>query len=155
VQDRRRQRLLVGCGGVMLSQRGVVRGLGGVTIRRRNQVALEELGLAAERPPRVDHAHQCLGRLRLRFGMCRSGVVDTGPGLLDLRLLVEDGGLGGLDVRAGLVDRRLEERRVDPRDDLPSTDDRVEVGGQLLDRPRHLAAHEDHDHGVEVAGRRH
>ena len=44
------------------------------------------------------------------------------------------------DVRLLLLDLRLRERRIEPRDDLALLDDRVEVGVELLDRPGHLRA---------------
>ena len=86
--------------------------------------------------------------------MRRARVLDVGPGALDLRLLVEDRGPGGVDVGLGLSDLRLETGWVDPGDDLAFLHDRVEVDQEIFDLARHLAAHLDADDRVDVAGGR-
>ena len=68
-----------------------------------------------------------------------------------LRLLVEDGRPGGVDVGPGLVHARLVGGGVEAGDDLPAPDGRVEVGVQLLDLSRDLAANRHGHHGGEGA----
>ena len=60
----------------------------------------------------------------LRLGQRGAGVLDVGAGLLDLRLLVEHGGVGGLEVGLRLVDLGLEDLGIDPGDDLALLHDR-------------------------------
>ena len=62
-------------------------------------------------------------------------------------------GLGTEEVRAGLLDLRLEQRRVQPRDHLALADDGIEIGEQLLDRARHLGTDLHGRHRLEGAGR--
>src|SRR5438093_11453884 len=88
------------------------------------------------------------------LGVRRPSVPDVGARALDLRLLVEDRGLGGVEVCPGLDDLRLEDVRIDPRDHLAFLHDRVEVDEELLDLARHLTAHLDGDDRVEVAAGR-
>src|SRR5947208_2953124 len=58
-------------------------------------------------------------------------------------------GLRPRQVRAGLLDLRLEQRRFQPCDDLALVHDRIEVGAQVLDGPRHLAADLHRRDGLE------
>ena len=63
-------------------------------------------------------------------------------------------GLRPDNVGVLLLDLGLDQRRVEPRDDLSLVDDRVEVGVELLDRAGHLGADIHGLHGLERAGRR-
>ena len=152
--DTRRERLLSRPGGVELGHRSVVGGLRRVEIALGDELATEQLRLPVEVTLGVHGLHQGLGGERLGFHEPRAGVVDVGPGALDLRVLVQDVRPGGVQIRLRLVDPGLEDVRVDPGDDLVLLDDRVEVDHEVLDHPGDLAPDLDDDHGVQVAGRR-
>ena len=137
---------------VELGDRRVVRGLGRVEVALGDELSREELRLPAQIALGVDHGDLRLRRLRLGFGVGRAGVRDVGTRAFDLRLLVEDRGLGRVEVGLGLVHLRFEDLGIDPGDHVPLSNYRVEVGGQLRDLARDLAPHLDGDHGVEVAG---
>src|SRR5262249_36599924 len=70
---------------------------------------------------------------------------------LDLRLLVEHGRLGRLEIGLGLIDLGQEDVRVDPRNDLVLLHDRVEVDQEILDLTGHLTTDLHRDDGVEIA----
>ena len=77
---------------------------------------------------------------------------------LQLQLRVFEGDARALDVglqpghgRFGLIDLRLQQRRIEPRDDLALPDLRVEVGIQRLNRAGHLGAHLHGRDGLERA----
>ena len=55
-------------------------------------------------------------------------------------------------VRLRRLDLRLENRGVEPGDDLPLLHDRVEVGVELLDDARHLGADRDGGDRLQRAG---
>src|SRR3989441_1183339 len=148
------QRLLVRPRRVQLGDRRVVRRLGRVEIALGDELAREQLRLPVEIALGVEHGDLRLRRLGARLGVRRAGVPDVGARALDLRLLVEDRGLGGVEVCPGLDDLRLEDVRIDPRDHLAFLHDRVEVDEELLDLARHLTAHLDGDDRVEVAAGR-
>jgi hypothetical protein len=59
----------------VLGHRGVVRGLCAVALGRSDKAALEQLGLAAERAPRVDDPDEGLRRLGLSLGVSGPRVV--------------------------------------------------------------------------------
>jgi hypothetical protein len=99
-----------------------------VEVALGDQLAVEERGLAIEVALGVDHADPGLGGVGLGLGQRRPGVLDVRSRLLDLRLLVEDHGLGGRDVGARLVDLGVEDLGIDARDDLVLLHERVEVG---------------------------
>src|SRR5207237_4308001 len=52
-----------------------------------------------------------------------------------------------------LLELRLEERRIEPRDNRSLLHDRVEIGAEPGDVPRHLAADLHRRHRLERAGR--
>jgi hypothetical protein len=153
--DRFLERPLVRLRGVVLRERGVVPGLRGVAVGLGDEPAGEQLRGARERAPGVRDRHHRLRGLRPAFRPRGLRVGDGAPGLLHLRLLVAHGGLHGLQVGARLVGGGLEQRGVDARDHLALAHLRVEVGGELLDGSRDLAADQDHDHRIDVAGGRH
>ena len=62
-------------------------------------------------------------------------------------------GLGANQVRASLLDLRLEEGRIEARQHLPLAHQRVEIGVQLLDGARHLRADLNRRDGLQRAGR--
>ena len=84
-------RIVLGHGGIGLHLRGVEVGLG-------DELSLAELLLAAEVAPAVDHRHLRLDGLGVSRGERGPGIGQIGAGLLDRRLLVRDGGLGGVDA---------------------------------------------------------
>src|SRR5262249_61923287 len=57
-----------------------------------------------------------------------------------------------IKVSARLMQLGLEERSVEPRDDLTLLDDRIEVGAEPLDVARHLTADLDRRHGLQRSG---
>src|SRR5881628_3850747 len=102
----------------------------------------------------VSSTATCAFAVWARASACAARAFPTSARALDLRLLVEDRGLGGVEVCPGLDDLRLEDVRIDPRDHLAFLHDRVEVDEELLDLARHLTAHLDGDDRVEVAAGR-
>ena len=82
------------------------------------------------------HRDLRLGGLGPGDGQRGAGIAEVGPGSLDGGLLVEHGGLRGVDLRLGLVDLGLEDLGVDAGDDLVLLDLGVEVGEELLDLAR-------------------
>jgi hypothetical protein len=112
-----------------------------------------------------------LGRFHLRLGLVggRHGRLEIrsrdelfraqllGAAQLGLRIVdVHAGALGiGLQLRhrgLGLIDLRLEERRLEGRDHLAAPHPRVEVGGERRDRARNLRADLDGGDGLDGAG---
>ena len=85
---------------------------------------------------------QVRGRLveiRLRGILFR----DQRPGASFIELRELQGGVRIGEIAFRLVHARLENHRVDLRDDLPGFHDRIKIDEQLLDVPRHLAAYLD------------
>ena len=58
-----------------------------------------------------------------------------------------------IQVRRRLLQLRVEQRRIEPRDDLTLLDDRVEVGAEPRDVARHLAADLHGRHRLQRPGR--
>ena len=92
--DGRIERLLVRLRRVDLGDGGVVGGLRRVEIAPRDELSREQLRLAVEIALGVDDRDLGLGRLGLRLGKRRAGVLDVGAGALDLGLLIQHRGLG-------------------------------------------------------------
>src|SRR5439155_27136739 len=115
--------------------------------------ALEELPLSAEVAVGVDDRHLSTSGLSLAFGPCGACVYHFRPRALDLGLLVEHHGLGGVPVGASLSNFRLERRGVDPGDYLAPMYGGVEIGGELLDLARDLGPDLNRRDSVEVARR--
>ena len=99
---------------------------------------------------------------RLELGPRQQALVEQGLRPFELLLRVGEGHSQAIEIRVGpddvgalLLDVRLEQRRVEPRDHLPLLHDRVEVGVEILNDAADLRAHLDGRHGLERAGRGH
>ena len=93
-------------------------------------------------------ADSSLRAIELRL---RVGELHLGP--LEIALRLAQVGLRLRQVGARLLDLGLEQRRVEPGEDLALPDERVEVGVQLRDVARHLGADLDRRDRLQRAGR--
>ena len=73
-------------------------------------------------------------------------------GLREIRLGHDHAGPCRLEVRGGLQQRALQQRRVDQGDHFPPVHARVEVDVELGDRARHLGTDLHGNHGVDRSG---
>ena len=116
----------VALGRLRLRGRDLVVGLSGVEIGSRHQLLIEQRFCTDERA----------------------------VGVSGLRLRRLDRALRREEVGVALIDRGLEQQRVEPGDDVALLHLRVEVGQDLLDAPRHLTANLDtHNRRYRSAGR--
>jgi len=105
---------------------GIVRGLRGVQITLRGQFAFAQLACSRQSAVRVLNADLGLGKIRLRR----------------------------YEIRLRLIHRRSEFIRIELGDHLPGFNFRIEIGEELVDGSRYLAAHLHCDSRLQRAGRR-
>jgi hypothetical protein len=110
--------------GLLLREGPVVGRLGAIEIALRHQALAGQLAGALVLLPRVGDRRGAPLRLSLRRH----------------------------EVGAHLRHARFERRGVEPRDDLPALDDRVEIGSQARDRARHLGPDLDRRDSLKQAG---
>ena len=96
---------------------------------------------------------QAPGRELLRARVLLLRVLQLYFALLQIALRLGQIRLCLRQIGAGLLQLRLEERRIEPRDHLSFAHDRIEVGAEPGDVARHLASHLHGRHRLERAGR--
>ena len=83
----------------------------------------------------------------------RHGVFDVGVGALDRRRVDRQFGTGHGEFGLSLAHPGLEDRRVDPGDDLISFNFHIEIDEYLFDLSGYLRAYQYRNHGLEPACR--
>ena len=93
-----------------------------------------------------DASSLCAGVFLLRVRELHARAIELAPRFGQVGACLDE-------VRLHLLELRIEQRRIEPRDDLALLDDAVEVGAEPLDVAGHLAADLNGCHRLQGSGR--